>query len=452
MSKDFLLSSIPQKNDAILAYRNFGEQVIIVDLTQRILNTLNTTAARIWRLINGNACAREIVQKITEEFEVSFDEAADDVIKTLQNMASRGWIRNFPCKKAPLARGEEKREGIFEALREQATLNKIPLVVHFDLTYRCPLRCIHCYLTGGKKYLECTTNKIKDTLAQLAAAGSLYLSLSGGEIFLRDDLSEIVEYARKLHFAVRLLTSGVLIDKERAKEIAGWHPEMVALSIYDLDASIHDAITRKRGSLVRTLDAIRALKESNVPLKISSVLMDRNIEGYQRLHNFAKELGAQFQMDYRITPRINGSQEPLKFHIGDREVMRVLSDPIFSREYEPDPAQDYFGIFNLIPCGAGHMSCYISPYGIVTPCVQVPIECGNLREKTFLEIWNNSPPLEVFRAIRFSDMAKCADCKLFAYCRPCPGLNLVETGNIANPPQRVCREAEYMKILNKKRR
>jgi radical SAM protein with 4Fe4S-binding SPASM domain len=452
MGKEYLLSLIPQKNDAILAYRNFGEQVIIVDLAKQTLNTLNATATQIWQLINGTISAGGIAQKITEEFEVSFEEAADDVIKILQNMASREWIRNFPCKKASPAREEKKEEKIFEALREQATLNKIPLVVHFDLTYRCPLRCIHCYLTGGKKQLECTLDEVKDILAQLADAGSLYLSLSGGEIFLRDDLSEIIEHARRLHFAVRLLTSGILIDRRRAQEIAGWHPEMVALSIYDLDASIHDAITRKRSSLAKTLDAIRALKERNVPLKISSVLMDRNIEGYQRLYNFAKELGAQFQIDYRITPRIDGSQEPLKFHIGDQEVMRVLSDPIFSREYEPDPAQHYSGIFNSIPCGAGHMSCYISPYGIVTPCVQVPIECGNLREKTFLEIWNNSPSLEAFRALRFSDMAKCADCELFAFCRPCPGLNLVETGNITNPPQRVCREAEHMKTLNKRRR
>jgi radical SAM protein with 4Fe4S-binding SPASM domain len=108
--------------------------------------------------------------------------------------------------------------------------------------------------------------------------------------------------------------------------------------------------------------------------------------------------------------------------------------------------------FNEIPCGAGHMSCYISPYGMITPCVQVPIECGSLRERRFSEIWSNSLELRAFRAIRLSDMPKCTECELFAYCRLCPGLNLVETGSLFTPPPRVCKEAEQMKTLNKKRR
>ncbi len=450
--KRSVLNLIPQKNDAVLAYRIFDGQAVVIDLVSGTLNTLNVTATRIWQLIERNIPVKKIAETIMEEFEVSLQDAIDDVADTLRNMASMGWIKNFPFGKAYEVSKNNKNSKIFEALREQAMLKRIPLVIHFDLTYRCPLRCVHCYLVGGKKHFECTIDEIKNILDQLADAGSLYLTLSGGEIFLRKDLPEIVSYARKLHFAVRLLTSGELINTERVKEVANWHPEMVAFSVYDLDASIHDAITRKKGSLAKTLDAIRALKKEGVPLKISSVLMDRNVSGYRRVYDFAKELGAQFQADYRITPKTDGSQEPLKFHIKEEELKQILSDPIFWREHEPEPAEGYSGIFDTIPCGAGHMSCYISPYGMVMPCVQVQIECGNLREQTFLDIWTSSPALESFRAIRYSDMPKCANCELFAYCRPCPGLNLSETGSIATPPQRVCKEAEYMKALNKQRR
>ena len=446
------LNLVLQKNNEMLAYRIFEGQAVIIDLTQGTLNTLNATATRIWQLIDEDIPARKIAEKVVQEFEVSLCETMNDVVEILQNMASMRWITNFPHENVRADTASNDGTKIFEALREEAMQKQIPLVVHFDLTYRCPLRCVHCYLTGGKKQLECNLDEVKNILDQLADAGSLYLTFSGGEIFLRDDLPEIVAHARKLHFAVRLLTSGVLMDAEKIEEIADWHPEMVAFSVYDLNPSIHDAITRKSGSLAKTLDAIHALKKKNVPLKISSVLMDRNIDGYHKLYGFAKELGAQFQTDYRITPKTDGSQEPLRFHITDQEVIQVLSDPIFSREYEADPAQGYSGVFNSIPCGAGHMSCYISPYGVVTPCVQVPIECGSLREKTFSEIWSDSLELNAFRAIRFSDIPKCAKCELFAYCRPCPGLNLVETGNLLVPPSRVCKEAEHMKTLNKKRR
>lgn len=455
MNGDSLVRLIPSRNDALVAYRVFNGQMVLVDLVQGTLNTLNTTATRIWHFIGERMTVGKIAEKMHHEFGVPLREVTDDIVAVLQEMASRGWISNFPSKNGDRGITVSDDMAIFEQLREEAVQQQIPLVVHFDLTYRCNLRCVHCYLTGGKKQSECITEEIKNILEQLAEAGTLYLTFSGGEIFLRKDLPEIVREARKLHFAVRLLTSGTLIDDEMVDEIAKWHPEMVAFSVYDLDPSVHDGITKRPGSLAKTLNVISALRERSIPIKISSVLMQSNIGGYRRLYSFAKEIGAQFQVDYRITPKTDGSQTPLQYHITEPEVKQVLGDPVFSREYEAtdsDPAQGYSGVFNEIPCGAGHMSCYISPYGMITPCVQVSIECGSLREKSFLEVWSNSLELKAFRAIRFSDMPKCAKCKLFAYCRPCPGLNLVETGDLLTPPQRVCKEAEHMKTLNKKRR
>ena len=192
MSENALLDLIPQKNDAILAYRIFEGQAVVVDLKQGTLNTLNTTATRIWQLIEGDMPARKIAEKIAQEFEVSFREVMDDVVEILRNMASMRWIANFSHENVRADTVSSDSTEIFEALREQATQKQIPLVVHFDLTYRCPLRCIHCYLTGGKKRLECSLDEVKNILDQLADAGSLYLTLSGGEIFLRDDLAEIV--------------------------------------------------------------------------------------------------------------------------------------------------------------------------------------------------------------------------------------------------------------------
>lgn len=126
----------------------------------------------------------------------------------------------------------------------------------------------------------------------------------------------------------------------------------------------------------------------------------------------------------------------IRFSRGNISRIRLKDTPVCSTRFPAVP-------------GTCHATFRLT---VVSPCVQVPVECGSLRERTFSEIWNNSPALEAFRVIRFSDMPKCASCDLFAYCRPCPGLNLVETGSIATPPQRMCKEAEYMKTLNKKRR
>ena len=54
---------------------------------------------------------------------------------------------------------------------------------------------------------------------QLADAGVFFLTMSGGEILLRKDFFEILEYARNLKFCVKLKTNAVLIGKRQADRI-----------------------------------------------------------------------------------------------------------------------------------------------------------------------------------------------------------------------------------------
>lgn len=416
-----ILDLIPRRNDLLLAYRIINGKDVIVDLVHGTLNTLNTTATRIWELTNGEKSIKEIVDGIVKEFEISVYEAEDDILDIFKEMSLKGWIVNFPIVGVYKENGNEMSGKVFEELREEAMKKQIPLIAHFDLTYRCNLDCVHCYVVCHSERPECTTQEIKHILDQLAKKGVLYITFSGGEIFLRKDLLEILSCARDLHFSVRLLTNGTLADENSITEIATLHPELVAFSIYDMNPEIHDSITNSRKSFERTVNTIQLFKKKNIPLKISTVLMRGNVERYHEIYNFAEELKAQFQADIRITPKTDGSLGPLAFHISDDKIKEVLSDPVFSREGDPEPEQGYYGIFDTIPCGAGHMSCYISPYGDVTPCVQVPVVCGNLKDQLFLDIWNNSPKLREFRRITFSQINGCAECKLFAYCRPCPG-------------------------------
>jgi len=341
---------------------------------------------------------------------------------------------------------------LFENLREKAVRKKIPIVIHFDITYQCNLRCVHCYIVPEDRP-ELNVSEIKDILNQLTKAGTLYLTLSGGEILTRkDDFFKIAFYARELSFALRLLTNGTLIDEEIADKIAYLSPELVGISIYSMDSKIHDSITGQLGSFQKSILAVKILKERGVKVKLSTVIMKQNIEDYHSIYEFSQGLKAHFQADYRIAPRSDGNRCPLKFHINDKDLYRILCDPIFSNEDEPDPVEDYSGVFNSIPCGASHMSCYISPYGDIYPCVQLPIDCGNLRQETFGNIWKNSPQMLDVRSVTIFKLSLCSKCDLFQFCRLCIGLNYVEEGNMFLPSKRSCKEAEILKKLEKKRR
>src|SRR5262245_38686093 len=91
----------------------------------------------------------------------------------------------------------------------------IPMSVHVDLTMRCNELCLHCYRTIEDR-AELTTEEVTGLLEQLARAGTLYLTFSGGEVFLRSDLFMLIERAKRLRFDVRLKSNALLVTPERA--------------------------------------------------------------------------------------------------------------------------------------------------------------------------------------------------------------------------------------------
>src|SRR6202521_3485853 len=162
----------------------------------------------------------------------------------------------------------------------------IPLSVQLDLTYRCNERCVHCSL-DHHDHGEMTTAEIKDLLDQMAAAGVFYLTISGGEILMRRDFFEILEYARLRTFCIKLKTNGILIRKKEADRIKSLGVESVQISIYSHVPEVHDAITKLPGSLADSIEAIRRLRAHGIHVIIANVLMLLNAADYAGV----KEIG-----------------------------------------------------------------------------------------------------------------------------------------------------------------
>jgi radical SAM protein with 4Fe4S-binding SPASM domain len=320
----------------------------------------------------------------------------------------------------------------------------IPLSVQLDLTYRCNERCVHCYLDHDD-HGEMTTTEINDLLDQLAAAGVFFLILSGGEIFLRKDLFEIVEYARKLLFAVKLKTNAVMIRDAKAKRIAALGVESVQISVYSHRAKVHDAITKVPGSFRRTIEGATLLKSNGVRVSFANVLMKHNAGDYAEVQALAAGLGVGYHVDPTITPMMDGDRSILDLNITPGELEQVFHESTLvgnAEEFCAPPAGPLAqaDALDTLPCSAGHTACYISPYGDVFPCVQFPLLSGNVRKTRFLDIWQGSPELKEVRAITMADLQGCASCAHGSSCSRCPGLAHME-GNMRGPSIQDCEKS-----------
>lgn len=336
----------------------------------------------------------------------------------------------------------------------------IPLAAHFDVVYRCNLRCIHCYLPEKDRYPslsyreelkeqnrhELETHEIYGILDQLAECGTLFLNLSGGEIFTRSDLVDIVEYARKKRFHISLMTTGTIgLDENVVDRFADLGVHYVEISVYSGVPEVHDSVTRSPGSFRKSIKAVELFRARGIKVRFKCPIMKTNVKTYRSVLTLAESHGASWLFDPNITVGKDGDKRPTYLRISDDELREYyilltrMSQTGSNGEVEevPDPLCD--DLLSEGPCGAARSSCYISPYGDVQPCIEIGMVCGNLREKSFREIWEKSEEMLMVRTIKQKDLKKCSDCPKPGYCHRCMGRSYVEHGDLLVPSESFCR-------------
>jgi len=157
-------------------------------------------------------------------------------------------------------------------------------------------------------------------------------------------------------------------------------------------------------------------------------------------------MGTGYAFDPLITARDDGARDALNLRIDQEDLRKIFQDPIFNNERTIEGIENISCLINAmhdeVPCSAGHNICYISPEGDVTPCVQLPISCGNLREHDFEWIWRKSPTMLQLRSIRMGDIRGCDECHYMPWCARCPGLAYLEDGDLLGPSSAACWMAE----------
>jgi radical SAM protein with 4Fe4S-binding SPASM domain len=201
----------------------------------------------------------------------------------------------------------------------------------------------------------------------------------------------------------------------------------------------HDAVTKVPGSFARSINAVKLLRDRGLAVEIRVAVM-KGLTNYASLRALAEELGVKIQYDATIIPMMDGDRTPVSLNISPAERAEFYTDPAVAIGLGDDctpPAPAGEELLDGHSCGAGHLRCYITPQGDVTPCVQFPLVCGSLRTSSFSEIWKSSPQFAEVRGIRNRDLHVCSSCSSLSSCDRCPGLAFQE-GNMRGPSLQTC--------------
>lgn len=269
-----------------------------------------------------------------------------------------------------------RRRGVrpFSALR----------LVEFTLTHRCQCRCVHCYSETDAPVPasdELTTTEVFSVMEQTASMFCNEISFSGGEPLLREDLFDLIRYARRLKLVPKLSTNGILLTGDTVNKLKeaglGW----CSVSIDSPTPEKHDELRHYQGCYEKAIQGLKELVRKGVPASITTYARKDGIPTaeLQKIIDLGHELRVETVRILFPVP-IGGFKGCYNEVLGIDERERVrgyLADPIVTMESPDEKTR----------CTAAVTKMNILPDGVVTPCVFVPFWYGNVREEPLNEIW-----------------------------------------------------------------
>ncbi|OQW52854.1 MAG: hypothetical protein A4S09_08395 [Proteobacteria bacterium SG_bin7] len=304
-----------------------------------------------------------------------------------------------------------------------------PLQASLELTNRCNERCTHCYIPeykdDSKRLL--TLEQWKNILVQLRENGVLYLILMGGEAMLSSNFWGVAEAGNKLGFSLAMITNGLLINEDTGKHLAETGFSDITISLYSLDPSIHDKMTKVYGSCVRTMKSIEICQRNNLRVSVNCLLTESNIEGYFDLKKWCEEKDIWLRFDPIITPKNNGDKEPTKFRARPEQIYEFYKRLIASEKVKNENEKESDDMSEAHTCNAGKGKCAVTAYGDLLTCIDIRESLGNLTTQKFSDIWN-SYTAKKWREIKNNEL-KFSDFESRRECEHCPGMAFHETGN-----------------------
>jgi radical SAM protein with 4Fe4S-binding SPASM domain len=330
-----------------------------------------------------------------------------------------------------------------------------PFLVVWNFTYKCNLKCKHCYLDAGdNSNMELSTEEAIEVVDQLADFGVTSLAFSGGEPLMRKDFFEVARHAVDSGLYVSLATNGTLLTEENVKKLKAIGLHYVEVSVDGIDPKTHDFFRGKNGAFNQTIQGLKNCLKQDICTCIAITGTKNNLTEIPAVLEMAENMGIDRFTLFNFIPVgrgkdiVAGDPSPqereqllcyLNKQLSEHHKIAILSTtPQLARValQAHSPTQEDLimplahmeatkiskrakALADFIGgCGAGRLYCAISPEGNVQPCVFMPLVVGNLKTETMEHIWLNSPVLRDLRD-RENLKGRCSKCEYKYVCGGC---------------------------------
>ncbi|HEY6138617.1 MAG TPA: PqqD family peptide modification chaperone [Thermoanaerobaculia bacterium] len=414
-----------------LSYRLIAGEAVIVNRIDNTLHRLNEVGATVFEALGSPAGLDDVLQTVRSRFDFSdvpAEEVESDVRAFVDDLLARRLIRD--AGSAPAPRGLLRLDPWRDELERIGVDLVAPVWSKIEVSTRCHLDCVHCYIPFEERHLPAPPERrdldnaeICALIDELAGIGALLLTLTGGEIFIRSGIFDVLEHAQRRNFILELFTTGMPLNADKVARLAAMNVGRVQISLYSHEAATHDAVTQAPGSWQRSVSAARQLAQAGVHIDFACTLMQSNVGDTEGMKRLAESIGATVSYGYPITARTDGNRDTHALRTTGPELEQAIRAlPEFFAMPKPKSAAERI-------CPAAVNMCAVSASGDVLPCSQFHLPLGNVRETPLAEIWERSPVARRVRAIRTGDLKPSAHGALDAYVGLCPGLNLLEEGD-----------------------
>ena len=351
-------------------------------------------------------------------------------------------------------------------------LRAFPKSLDLSITGRCNLKCRYCFYADEMAALsDMPAARWHALFGELGRLGVQHVCLSGGEVFTRPDLFELIDGVIANRMRYSILTNGTLITEETLKafDVGKRRQRMdsIQVSIDGSCAEIHDQ-SRPPRSFDRTMRGLRLLKKAKFPVTVRVTVNRANVNDLPNtarllLEDVGLSSFSTNEADQMGSARCYGDSVVLTRDERLR-AMKTLSS--LNKRYKgrisatagPLSLAQHFaeiegrlakgetgmpGRGTLCSCGGVFSKMAVLHDGTLLPCNMLPkLVMGVFGHQSLVEAWRNSPAINVVRyrrQIQLSSIPECRDCPYTGFCAGgCPGSVMAKYGRLNARDPLVC--------------